>query len=481
MDSTFTPLYDLFSLTEEQRAAYILALNEHMRLDPRLGLIRLTRMDSDSGARLVPYIGKGGTDILRETWGIDIIDMVQHDGPGYVSFTAVGKNPKGRIDRAVGAASTEGLRGTKLADMVCTAQTKASRRLTLQFVGAGVLDESEVQSTAQMTELPSSGAQLAGSPVVMPPPMAAPSTTPGKDITPEPEKVEPPTPMETLEKLEAQSPKEVGVSSDVENPLNMGMTGAGMMSEPKKRGRPRKKRNTVMIESPGQPTPTVPEVKSFDPKAPSCAAAPVRTVDEPAKCLDCGQPLRDHNFEQGKGYTCKVSPSPEPASAVVLAMEKAQPETVAAPLISDPMKTAIGSAAVIMAPFVKTPELFVTPPATHIPGTIERVEVSREELKKKYPPAPPIPSEKLKEYRERLKAYANDILPKQGGMMPVEGIGGVTMQLRKFTLLQVGAAEVAALTEDQWETLFEFLDEHLKQYGAKELVAYIQKAIGATK
>jgi len=324
-----------------------------------------------------------------------------------------------------------------------------------------------------MTELPSSGAQLAGSPVVMLPPMAAPSTTPGKDITPDSEiHSEQLTRFAVCEKALAaaigpapestQSLKEVGVSSSAKNPLNMGMTGAGMMSEPKKRGRPRKQRNTVIIESPGQPTPE-------------------RTPEEPAKCLDCGQALKDHNFDQGKGYICKVSPSPEPASAAVLAMEKAQPETLAAPLISDPMKTAVGSAAIIMAPFARIPELFRTPPAIHIPGTIERVEVSREELEKKYPPAPSIPSEKLKEYHERLKAYANDILPKQGGMMPVEGVGGVTMQLRKFTLLQVGATDVAALTEDQWETLFEFLDEHLKQYGAKELVAYIQKAIGATK
>jgi hypothetical protein len=87
----------------------------------------------------------------------------------------------------------------------------------------------------------------------------------------------------------------------------------------------------------------------------------------------------------------------------------------------------------------------------------------------------------MKGYRERLKVYANDVLPKQGGMMPSEGYGGVTMKLRTFAQLQVGVGSVAAFTADQWEMLFEFLDGHLKQFGAKELVAYIDKAIGATK
>jgi hypothetical protein len=94
---------------------------------------------------------------------------------------------------------------------------------------------------------------------------------------------------------------------------------------------------------------------------------------------------------------------------------------------------------------------------------------------------PSIVDEKMKAYRERLKIYANDILPKQGGMMPSEGIGGVTMKLRKFALLQVGATDTTAFTEDQWQMLFEFLDGHLKQFGAKELAIYIDKSIGATK
>lgn len=545
MDSPFIPLYDLFSLTEAQRAEYIQALNEHMRLDPRLNLIRLTKMASDSGDRLVPYIGKGGTDILRETWGIDVTDMIQHDGPGYVSFTAVGKNPKGRIDRAVGAAATEGLRGAKLADAIATAQTKASRRLTLQFVGAGVLDESEVQSTTQIAELPSSQAQLAGSAVVLPPPTAAPTAAPGKDITQpvislfgvcekalavaagpkpmvmthideavakEPVAGEPgfdmtkniqdtlaegaqalkdrPTPAQTLEKLEAQSaqsPKEVEASSDTQNPPIKGVSLQDVAigescntgpEPPKKHGRPRKKRNTVVIESPGQPTPSVPEEKPFDPKAVSVAAAtehPKSTIDEPAKCIECGVLLRDHNYVDGKGYICKVSPAPPTAKAETTPQAKAQPETLAAPqaLVSPQANTVAAPQAVPVSAIADIPQS--QPTAT--PQTALFV-----------PPAPApafvVPSiadEKMKGYRKRLNVYANDVLPKQGGMMPTEGIGGVTMKLRKFASLQLGVTEVAAFTEEQWEMLFDFLDGHYQAHGAKSLVEYIDKAIGATK
>jgi hypothetical protein len=573
MDSTFIPLYDLFSLTEAQRAAYIQALNEHMRLDPRLNLIRLTKMASDSGDRLVPYIGKGGTDILRDTWEIDVTEMIQHDGPGYVSFTAVGKNKKGRVDRAVGAAATEGLRGTRLADAIATAQTKASRRLTLQFVGAGVLDESEVQSTTQMVELPSSQAQLAGSPTVMPPaPTAAPSAAPGKDITqPVITITLPPTTAEAVDVYKvpaydnaphtlitrldycekvlaaecgavpkamthvdeavtkepvagdpdfdmakniqdtltegaqalkdrpAQSPKEVGVSSVAQNPPKEGVSLQEVASNEscntgpeslKKRGRPRKKRNTVVIDSPGQQTLKVPETKPFDPKAVSVAAAteyPKSSIDEPAKCLECGEPLNDHEYVYGNGYICKVSPAPPSAAeAAVSSQAKAQPETLAAPQNSEPPATAIreggasGNGAVIIPPLTESKSSSVDIPPSQQTLTPQTALFVPPQPTPTFG-APPIADEKMKGYRERLKVYANDVLPKQGGMMPSEGYGGVTMKLRTFAQLQVGVGSVAAFTVDQWEMLFEFLDGHLKQFGAKELVAYIDKAIGATK
>jgi hypothetical protein len=86
--------------------------------------------------------------------------------------------------------------------------------------------------------------------------------------------------------------------------------------------------------------------------------------------------------------------------------------------------------------------------------------------------------EKAKEFKERLRVYYNDVLPK-GGMLPVERIGGVTMQLRTFAQIHTGAEHVNALSLAQWEDLFEFLDNYTAKNGVVELVKYIQKSIGA--
>src|SRR5271157_4782964 len=183
----FQLIHNLDGLTEAQKVQYLADFSEHLGLPPDLGALDLMWMDDDnkSGLRkLVVYCRKGTADLLRGIHGIDVQSIEQLVVPGCVTFKATGKNPTGRQEIAIGSHDTEGLKGGRLASAVMTAQTRSLRRLTLQFVGGGLLDESEVSTqSTNINRTESSLAQLAGSPTVLPPPQVTPAATPGKDIT----------------------------------------------------------------------------------------------------------------------------------------------------------------------------------------------------------------------------------------------------------------------------------------------------------
>lgn len=175
----FSIIHDLDSLSDQQKRDYAASAAVHFGLDPSLNPFDFIWLTQDSGFRkLCLYARRGTTDILRHKHSISVISLVQHDGPGYVSFTATGKNPAGRQEIAVGSAFTDGLRGESLAAAVMTAQTRALRRMTLQFEGVGILDVSEVNAPAETDQKITTPINLAPAPAV------AISHEAGKDITP---------------------------------------------------------------------------------------------------------------------------------------------------------------------------------------------------------------------------------------------------------------------------------------------------------
>ena len=143
---SFIPKDNLDDLNEEQRKEYYLAACEFLGVPAELNLLKFFYADSSTGRNLILYATRGATDIIRENKGITVEDIQQHDGPGYVSFTCRGKSSNGRYEMATGATGTEGLKGERLAVAIMVAQTKALRRMTLQFAGGGFLDESELSS-----------------------------------------------------------------------------------------------------------------------------------------------------------------------------------------------------------------------------------------------------------------------------------------------------------------------------------------------
>lgn len=177
---SFIPLYDLESLNEQQRQDYIKNVCAHMGIPPELNLVMLTYLDDYEGPRrLVAYVKRGATEIIRNNRGIHITDLRQEKIGGSVVWTATGKDTTGRQEMSSGAKYIDGLIGKDLDDAIMTAQTRACRRMTLQFVGAGVLDESEVNPTKPVQLKESSFSSMTAAPQ----PTVQPSSEPGKDIT----------------------------------------------------------------------------------------------------------------------------------------------------------------------------------------------------------------------------------------------------------------------------------------------------------
>ena len=173
---------DLSRLSEQERQDYYEKVCASVGLDPKLRLLEFILMDSGDGNRkLVLYALRGATDAIRNLRGISISKLTKEVGDGYISFQAEGADKTGRTEIAIGAASTRGQIGEALSKSVMIAQTRALRRLTLQFVGGAILDESEVN---EKTTNISSVATLP-TPIM---PSVAPSSAPGI--------VEPPAPAE---------------------------------------------------------------------------------------------------------------------------------------------------------------------------------------------------------------------------------------------------------------------------------------------
>lgn len=173
------PQGNLNKFTDEERQAYIASACDYLGIPPEFGLVDLIWMDSGDGAKnLTLYVKRGGTDIIRERLKISVIDLAEANGDGYVGWKAKGRDANGREEMAVGTVSIKNLGGPAVANAVKISQTQALRRMTLQFVGGGFLDESELNE--KTTSLASSIQPLSQ---IAQQPMVAPNIAAGKDIT----------------------------------------------------------------------------------------------------------------------------------------------------------------------------------------------------------------------------------------------------------------------------------------------------------
>jgi hypothetical protein len=137
---------ELIFLTPEERIRFYVQSCTSWGLDFRTRPLQYFEQIDRNGKRvLLLYALRGASVQLAANHGLTVKlsdASFSHDA---VMFTAKVTNPLGREDSAVGATSLKGLEGKEYADAIMAAQTKAKRRAVLDFVGSGILDESEVE------------------------------------------------------------------------------------------------------------------------------------------------------------------------------------------------------------------------------------------------------------------------------------------------------------------------------------------------
>ncbi len=149
---------ELIFLTPPERIQFYVQTCESMGLNPFTRPLQFFEQIDRNGKRnLILYALRSACVQLCKFHDLTVSlseAMFSHDA---VMFTAtVRSNLVKREDSAVGATSLKGLEGKEYADAIMAAQTKAKRRAILDFVGSGLLDESEVEgmrgATIEVTE-----------------------------------------------------------------------------------------------------------------------------------------------------------------------------------------------------------------------------------------------------------------------------------------------------------------------------------------
>ena len=137
---------ELIYLTPEERIRFYVQTCESMGLNPLTRPLQyFEQIDRNGKRNLILYALRGASVQLSamHRLNVKLSDATfSHDA---VMFTATVRDPNSREDSAVGATSLKGLEGKEYADAIMAAQTKAKRRAILDFVGSGLLDESEVE------------------------------------------------------------------------------------------------------------------------------------------------------------------------------------------------------------------------------------------------------------------------------------------------------------------------------------------------
>lgn len=457
----FIPLTGLGDLTEAQREEYKINACEYFDLPPELNLLEFIWMDSGDGSRtLALYARKGATDMLRSSRGICVDTMKETIGADFIMFTATGHDKTGRVDVAVGAADTKGRSGKYLTNAIMTAQTRASRRLTLQFVGGGLLDESEVEdTTSNLSQANRPLAEIAA------PAQLSPNPAPGRDITQDKEAlekakaaydallVEPntqPLPVKSGKiEFHYTFPAPGGVASP---PMEGTTVPIPVVEAPKKRRR--RSKSEISLEAP----------------------LPAEAVKEPQIEKAAGRawpeyPSGYHAFGSHEGgcdlciQLCQIcyvpihqGASPSNAAHTININADGTPHTCPSASASaiDPTQSQKEAAAIVDKIIAKaTAEAPLPPVLKDQPTDVQKGE-----------------------FKKRLFAYTNDVLC-QGKMVPCEGIGGIENKMKAFVRAMLQTQETKNLTVNQWETFLGYLDEKFAELGAEGLVKLINEKIGA--
>ena len=425
MPQEFIPLYDLESLNEQQRQDYIKAVCNHLGVPPELNLVMLTYLDENEGPRrLVAYAKSGATEIIRQNRGINIIGLEHEPVGGSIVFTATAKDKTGRQEMSTGSKWIKDLAGKELDDAIMTAQTRACRRVTLQFVGAGVLDESEVNPNAPISLKETKFSAVAAAPQ----PSVAPASEPGKDVTV--------TVTKAAVEL-ANTMSQAVIGQDVIQPITASAT-VGSATKPLF------KDTNIPIENiiPGKKEVSPEELAAFKVTQDKLRQDAIDQLNAKAKAEAPAEEPR-----QKRKYTRKPRVDMGPSEPV--------PSTPA-PQVAPPQQVVV--APTVTAATAPPPAIVITPSPAALTAK------------------PRLTLEQMKPYRQRQFKFVNEL--EENGFAPKEGMGNQD-KLRAFAgMLFPEVANFNELTVEQWEKYLTIIESKIKTVGPKETIKYIEDSIG---
>lgn len=133
---------DLGGLDSNQKVIYYKAYCERLGLDPATQPFKII---SAQGKQIL-YCDRSGTQQLNKAHNVSpAIVSRTSDGDTY-EVIARASTPDGRSTESIGAVSIGNLKGEAKANAKMKAETKAKRRATLDLVGLGIPDETEIET-----------------------------------------------------------------------------------------------------------------------------------------------------------------------------------------------------------------------------------------------------------------------------------------------------------------------------------------------
>jgi hypothetical protein len=455
---TYIPSKDIGSMTEEERHQHYLSVNEALGLDPRLQLLKYTMMEKNDGSgerHLVLYSTKGATDAMRDIHGINIDKMDDSVIGGAIVFKASGTNAKGRHDIAVGSATIAGKSGKALENAFMIAQTRASRRLTLQFAGCGLLDESEVSDDKTVSlvnaDLPLSEI---GQPVDV-------SSAPGKDITAIklPDMTQGSILPSVISLPAAPAPLPASVPQEEKRIAN---PAAGLKPVP-----------ASTMSAPDSVAPIAPAVQTDAAQGPTTEQMTTRRKRRTKAEIEAAKAADVLSAAQAPPAAITGQQAPQSPAITAQSVEERRelPRTEPLKGIEDATNAILRKHEVIEAP----PATVVVPSDT--PGAPPEVVAQAADDPMRHPPmVGTVPSEEQRRaYVDRLNKFRDECIT--SGMVPSHGMGP-TRKIREFIKVVNRGSDLNNLTVEQWDYSFRFLSDTAKQHGMKELVLFMEQQIG---
>lgn len=138
---------DLSTLNPSDRVTYYKGYCERLGLDPYTKPFEILKLQGRESL----YLTRSGAQQLNKLHGVShqITSRQLIESAGIYEVTARAILPDGRYTESMAAVSVSGQKGEQYCNSIMKAETKAKRRSTLDLLGLGVLDETEVQSIVQ--------------------------------------------------------------------------------------------------------------------------------------------------------------------------------------------------------------------------------------------------------------------------------------------------------------------------------------------